>query len=125
MGIEFRDQKVQLNEAKMILVPRGEEHKPFADEKCKMLMVKPKDVLNTGDAEGELIAKNEVWGNYQRSVLRPILQQNTNRGIMLIKRLLLSSILASLMAISAIAQDSRKQANLWLHCQPCSLKGRL
>ena len=58
MGIEFRDQKVQLNEAKMILVPRGEEHKPFADEECKMLIVKPKDVLNTGDVEGEV--KNKL-----------------------------------------------------------------
>ena len=56
-----------------------------------MLMVKPKDVLNTGDAEGELIAKNE-WEIIKDQVLRPILQQNTNRGIMLIKRLLLSSI---------------------------------
>ena len=65
-GIEFRDRKVQLNEAKKIVVPRGEEHKPVADEKCKMRMVKPKDVLNTGDAEGGLTADNDVWGNYQR-----------------------------------------------------------
>ena len=45
----------------MIVVPKGEEHKPFADEECEVLLVEPKGVANTGDAGGELTAKNEVW----------------------------------------------------------------
>ena len=37
MCIEFRDRTVQLSEGEMIVVPRGEEHKPFADEECRVL----------------------------------------------------------------------------------------
>ncbi len=55
------DRIVQLSEAEMIVVPRGEEHKPFADEECKVLLVEPKGVVNTGSAGGELTADNEVW----------------------------------------------------------------
>ena len=61
MGIEFRDRTVQLSEGEMIVVPRGEEHKPFADKECKVLLVEPKGVVNTGDAGGELTADNDVW----------------------------------------------------------------
>ena len=61
MGIEFRDRTVQLNEGEMIVVPRGEEHKPFADEECRVLLVEPKGVVNTGDAGGQLTAENDVW----------------------------------------------------------------
>ena len=61
MGIEFRDRAVQLSEGEMIVVRRGEEHKPFADEECMVLLVEPKGVVNTGDAGGELTAENGVW----------------------------------------------------------------
>ena len=61
MGIEFKDRTVQLNEGEMIVVPKGEEHKPFADEQCNVLLVKQKVVVNTGDAGGELTAENDVW----------------------------------------------------------------
>ncbi|MBR95208.1 MAG: cupin, partial [Euryarchaeota archaeon] len=52
---------VQLNEGEMIVVPRGEEHKPFADEECRVLLVEPKGVVNTGAAGGQLTAENDVW----------------------------------------------------------------
>ena len=45
----------------MIVVPRGEEHKPFADKERKVLLVEPKGVVNTGDAGGQLTAENDVW----------------------------------------------------------------
>ena len=37
MCIEFRDRTVQLSEGEMIVVPCGEEHKPFADEECRVI----------------------------------------------------------------------------------------
>ena len=40
MAIEFRDRTVQLSEGEMIVIPREEEHKPFAYEECKVLLVK-------------------------------------------------------------------------------------
>ena len=45
----------------MIVVRRGEDHKPFADEECKVLLVEPKGVVNKGDAGGQLTAENDVW----------------------------------------------------------------
>jgi mannose-6-phosphate isomerase-like protein (cupin superfamily) len=61
MGIEFKDQTVQLSEGEMIVVPRGEEHKPFAKDECKVLLVEPKGVINTGETGGEFTADNDVW----------------------------------------------------------------
>ena len=52
---------VQLSEGEMIVVRRGEEHRPLADKECKVLLVEPKGVVNTGDAGGELTADNDVW----------------------------------------------------------------
>jgi mannose-6-phosphate isomerase-like protein (cupin superfamily) len=61
MGIQFRDRTVQLSEGEMCVVPRGEEQKPFADEECKVLLVEPRGVVNTGETRGELTADNDVW----------------------------------------------------------------
>jgi hypothetical protein len=36
-------------------------HKPYAAEECHVLLVEPRGVVNTGDAEGELTAENDVW----------------------------------------------------------------
>ena len=55
------DRTVQLSEGEMIVVSRGEEHKPFASEECRVLLVEPKGVVNTGDAGGQLTAENDVW----------------------------------------------------------------
>ena len=72
MGIEFRDRTVQLSEGEMIVVPRGEEHKPFANEECKVLLVEPKGVGNTGAAGGELTADNDVGVSGWATELYPI-----------------------------------------------------
>ncbi|WP_105169987.1 cupin domain-containing protein [Pseudoalteromonas sp. T1lg23B] len=61
MGIEFRDKVVELSEGEMYVVPKGVEHKPFAHEECKVMLVEPSGVVNTGDAGGELTAQNDVW----------------------------------------------------------------
>ena len=61
MKIEFKDEVVELNEGEMYVVPKGVEHKPFAENECKVLLVEPRGVVNTGDAEGDLTAANDVW----------------------------------------------------------------
>ena len=43
MGIEFRDRTVQLSEKEMIVGRRGEDHKPFADEEDRVLLVKQRE----------------------------------------------------------------------------------
>lgn len=61
MGIEMRDRTVQLSEGEMFVVPRGTEHKPFAENECHVLLIEPRGVVNTGEAGGELQADNDVW----------------------------------------------------------------
>lgn len=61
MGIEFRDSVVQLAEGEMYVVPKGVEHKPFAESECQVLLIEPSGVINTGESGGELKADNDVW----------------------------------------------------------------
>ena len=61
MHIAFRDRDVQLSAGEMYVVPKGVEHKPYADEECHMLLVEPRSMVNTGEAGGELQAKNDLW----------------------------------------------------------------
>jgi mannose-6-phosphate isomerase-like protein (cupin superfamily) len=61
LDIEFRDGKVTLESGEMFVIPKGVEHKPVAKEECKILLVEPKGVVNTGEAESELTAQNDVW----------------------------------------------------------------
>ena len=61
MFIEFENETVELNEGEIYVVPKGVQHKPFAEEECKILLVEPRGVVNTGDSSGELTAENDVW----------------------------------------------------------------
>lgn len=59
MTIEFRDGEVNLKTGEMCVVPRGVEHKPYAEQVCQMLLVEPAGTVNTGNAGGELTAGDE------------------------------------------------------------------
>ena len=62
MVIKFRDEEVQLDKGEMYVVPKGVEHKPYADNECKVLLIEPKGIVNTGDANsGDLTAENDLW----------------------------------------------------------------
>jgi len=61
MNIDFRDGTVDLKEGDLYVVPKGVEHKPFAENECKIMLVEPRGVINTGDVAGELTAHNDVW----------------------------------------------------------------
>ncbi len=51
--LEFRDKTVELNEGEFVIVPRGVEHRPVADEEVEVLLFEPKNVLNTGNITDE------------------------------------------------------------------------
>ena len=51
--IEFRDKVVQLQEGEFIVVPRGIEHRPVADEEAWILLFEPGTTLNTGNVVNE------------------------------------------------------------------------
>jgi len=62
LRIDFRDGHVTLNRGEMYVVPRGVEHKPFADGEVKMLLIEPRGVLNTGDNDVDsFTATNDIW----------------------------------------------------------------
>ncbi len=52
--IEFRDRHVWLEEGEFIVVPRGVEHRPVAEEEAWILLFEPTSTLNTGNVENEL-----------------------------------------------------------------------
>jgi mannose-6-phosphate isomerase-like protein (cupin superfamily) len=57
LRIEFRDREVWIEEGEFLIVPRGVEHRPVADEEAHILLFEPAGTLNTGNTEGELTAK--------------------------------------------------------------------
>ena len=52
MTIRFRDGDVDLSPGEMIIVPRGVEHMPVAEEEAHVVLIEPATTLNTGDAGG-------------------------------------------------------------------------
>jgi len=61
LEIHFRDGVVTLNEGEMYVVPKGVEHKPFAEEECYILLIEPAGTVNTGDVVDEKTAPNPIW----------------------------------------------------------------
>ena len=61
LRIDFRDGAVELGPGEMFVVPKGVEHKPFAENEVKLLLIEPRGVVNTGEAGGERTAENDVW----------------------------------------------------------------
>jgi mannose-6-phosphate isomerase-like protein (cupin superfamily) len=61
LRIDFRDGAVHVRAGEMFVVPKGVEHKPFAEQEVKMLLIEPRGILNTGDEGGERTAQNDVW----------------------------------------------------------------
>jgi mannose-6-phosphate isomerase-like protein (cupin superfamily) len=49
----LRDRVETLGPGEMIVIPRGVEHCPAADEEVHLLLFEPASTLNTGDAGGE------------------------------------------------------------------------
>lgn len=61
MKIEFEHETIELNQGEMYVVPKGLQHKPYAEQECKVMLVEPKGVVNTGENSGDLTAQNDVW----------------------------------------------------------------
>jgi mannose-6-phosphate isomerase-like protein (cupin superfamily) len=61
MAIEFRDGRVELGTGEMFVVPKGVEHKPCAVTECKIMLIEPRGVINTGAEGGSYTAQNDVW----------------------------------------------------------------
>ena len=51
--MQFRDREVALTPGELIVVPRGVEHRPCADEEVHVLLFEPASTLNTGNVVEE------------------------------------------------------------------------
>jgi len=61
LRIDFRDGAVHVAAGEMFVVPKGVEHKPYAENEVKLLLIEPRGVLNTGHEGGDRTAENDVW----------------------------------------------------------------
>ena len=61
MRIDFRDGAVELEQGELVVVPRGKEHKPFAERECKVLLIEPTETVNTGDTGGARTVADLEW----------------------------------------------------------------
>jgi mannose-6-phosphate isomerase-like protein (cupin superfamily) len=57
LKMEFRDRTVELKPGEFIIVPRGVEHKPVAEEEVHLLLFEPASTINTGNLENERTRK--------------------------------------------------------------------
>ncbi|NPT58352.1 cupin domain-containing protein [Paraburkholderia elongata] len=61
LRIDMRDGSVLLSAGEMFVVPKGTEHKPYAEREVKLLLIEPRGVKNTGEESNERTAANDVW----------------------------------------------------------------
>jgi len=59
LTVQLREDDVELGPGELFVVPKGVEHCPRADEEVHVLLIEPAGTPNTGDAGGELTAREE------------------------------------------------------------------
>ena len=59
--MEFRDKQVVVNKGEFLIVPKGVEHRPVADNEVSVLLFEPAGTLNTGDTKGTMTKENLQW----------------------------------------------------------------
>ncbi|HWY08516.1 MAG TPA: cupin domain-containing protein [Candidatus Acidoferrales bacterium] len=53
LRMKFRDREAVLREGEFVIVPRGVEHLPVADEEVHIVLIEPRTILNTGNIQNE------------------------------------------------------------------------
>ena len=54
LTIEFRDKTVHLDTGEMLIIPKGVDHKPIADDEVLVLLFEPSTVKHTGEVKHKL-----------------------------------------------------------------------
>lgn len=57
--IKLRDQDIHLQEGEFVIIPKGVEHLPVADDEVHIMLIEPKSTLNTGNADSDF-TKNDL-----------------------------------------------------------------
>ncbi len=53
LTMRLRDRAVEVNAGEFIIIPRGVEHLPVAEEETHVILLEPKSTLNTGNVRNE------------------------------------------------------------------------
>ena len=53
LRMKFRDREAVVRNGEFVIVPRGVEHCPVADEEVHIVLIEPKSTLNTGNITNE------------------------------------------------------------------------
>ena len=61
LRIDFREGAVDLSAGEMFVIPKGVEHKPFAEGEVKLMLIEPRGVLNNGSEASDRTTRNDVW----------------------------------------------------------------
>ena len=59
--IKFRDEDIAINAGEFIVIPRGVEHLPVASEEVQVMLIEPKETLNTGNIINEKTKQVIDW----------------------------------------------------------------
>ena len=59
--MELRDRSIEISKGDMIIIPKGTEHKPVAEEEVSVMLFEPATTLNTGNVKGELTKEQLEW----------------------------------------------------------------
>lgn len=58
LTLEFREKQVEVHEGEFIIVPRGVEHRPVAEQEVSVMLFEPKGTLNTGNVSNDMTKDN-------------------------------------------------------------------
>ncbi len=61
LRMQLRDREINLQAGEFLIVPRGVEHKPVADQEVHVLLFEPKTTVNTGDLRDEHTLEESEW----------------------------------------------------------------
>jgi len=61
LRMQFRDREVRLGPGQFLIVPRGVEHRPVADDEVQVLLFEPAGTLNTGDVRDARTVERPEW----------------------------------------------------------------
>lgn len=59
-NMELRDKTITLDKGDFIIIPKGTEHRPVAEQEVEVMLFEPDTTLNTGDVEDAALTRHEL-----------------------------------------------------------------
>ncbi|CAN5515248.1 cupin domain-containing protein [soil metagenome] len=59
-NMELRDKTITLDKGDFIIIPKGTEHRPVAEQEVEVMLFEPDTTLNTGDVEDAALTRHAL-----------------------------------------------------------------